>query len=101
VQFKTWPDGITEEPDFIVSVAQIFAPELDILSCEIEDTALKVVCNQTSPHWNYCGGELMFKADAAVVTDPDGKNYSIDQLRQISQAYWTAWQKNAEPKTAA
>jgi len=101
LRFKTWPNDRAAESNLITSAAQIFAPELDILNCELENSALKVVCTQTSSAWSYSGGELVFEVDAAVVSDQAGKSYSIEELRQLSADYWNNWQKNAGKEPAA
>ena len=94
LSFTTWPSDLTSPPDQIKSLLEIFAPELDILGCEIEKDTLKVTCNQSSPKWNYCGGELCLKADSASVTDPGGKEYSIEELGRLSDEYWNEWQRS-------
>jgi hypothetical protein len=93
--FTTWPNDQTAPPAKMESLPDIFAPKLDILGCDIENGALKVICNQSSPQWNYCGGELCLKADSATVTDPGGEEYSIEQLGRLSDEYWNEWQGNA------
>lgn len=101
LSFTTWPSDLTSPPAQIKSIPDIFAPELDVLGCEIENGALKVTCNQSSPKWNYCGGELRLKADSATVTDAGGKEYSIEELGRLCDEYWNEWQRNAGSSPAA
>ena len=88
LSFKTWPKSSEALPDLFSSASQIFEPELEVLSCEIEGDFLKVICNQASEIYSYCGGELLLQADSAVVTDEGGKSYSIVELRQLCKDYW-------------
>ena len=95
ISFATWPSDLNAPATQMDSLADIFAPQLDILGCEVEPSGLKISCNQSSPQWNYCGGELRLAADAATLTDAGGKEYSIDELRRLSEGYWNEWQSNA------
>ena len=88
LSFKTWPKSPEALPDLFSSISEIFEPELEILSCEIEGDFLKVICNQASEIYSYCGGELSLQTDSAEVTDEGGKSYSIVELRQLCKDYW-------------
>jgi hypothetical protein len=57
LSFTTWPDDATAAPDVITDIESIFTPELEILSCELENDSIKVSCNQPLPGLGYCGGE--------------------------------------------
>lgn len=93
IQFTTWPNDPNAEPKKLSSIAEIFEHELEILNGEVADDSFKVICSQPSPTCDYCGGELLLKADSASVTDEDGKDYSLEELRQICRGYWSDWEK--------
>jgi hypothetical protein len=93
IVFETWPKDSNAEPSKISSLSKIFVPELEILGCEVAGDDLKVTCNQPSANCNYCGGTLFLKTDSASVTDESGKEYSIEELRQLSAGYWSDWEK--------
>jgi hypothetical protein len=88
MRFKTWPRDLKSEPALITDVSAIFKPELDILEGNVKDGLFKVVCIQTSPDFDYIGGELYFQAESAQVTDEGGRHYSIDELYSLCKGYW-------------
>jgi hypothetical protein len=91
LHFSTWPKGASAQPSVLRAPDQIFHPELEIMSGEADGDRIKVLCNQPSSSCDYCGGELYLAAESATVIDEDGRDYSIDELRQISKAYWDEW----------
>ena len=76
--------------------AQIFNPELEILGAEIEGDVLNVACNQSSVDIDYCGGNLLLRAESAIVADKGGKSYSIEELQELCRSYCDDW-KNKKP----
>jgi len=88
VRFKTWPSDLKSEPEVLSNVDEIFMPELEILQSEVSQGCIRIVCNQHSHQYDYCGGELQFDVDAAEVSDQNNKLYSIDELSSISDKYW-------------
>ncbi len=90
---ETWPKDRNADPEFISSPTKIFEPELEILSCEVVGSSLRIDCNQASPNWNYCGGTLSLQTDGIIVRDEGGKEYSIEDLDTICREYWSEWRK--------
>lgn len=89
--FSTWPKESAAEPSILRSPAQIFEPELEILSGEYDSEQVMVICNQSSAECDYCGGILYFSASDATVTDEAGQEYSIDALHRLCEDYWDEW----------
>ncbi|HEU4952066.1 MAG TPA: hypothetical protein VFT46_08930 [Holophagaceae bacterium] len=89
--FSTWPKGPDAEPQVLRGPERIFEPELEILSSKSLGGLVEVICSQSSSECAYCGGELYFRADAAMVTDEGGREYSIEDLRRLSREYWDEW----------
>lgn len=99
MRFTTWPNERDAQPRQLASVDAIFAAELDILSSTVEDGAIRVVCNQPSTAYDYCGGELVFHAERATVTDEAGTSYAIDALDKLCKGYWDHWrEKQTAPR---
>ena len=88
LRFMTWPSDLKSEPAVITDISIIFKPELEILEGNIKDGAIQVVCIQSSPDFNYRGGELYLQAEFAQVSDEAGSYYTIDELGSLSQGYW-------------
>lgn len=91
VYFSTWPSDLKSEPEVLKDVTSIFKPELEILEGNFKEGQIQVVCNQHSPEFDYCGGELYLSATSAKVTDEDGKSYSLDELDTLCKGYWEEW----------
>ena len=91
LSFVTWPKDAAAAPQILHDIEDIFNPELDILSGDIAEDRVHVVCNQASPSTPHCGGTLTFRAASAAVTDEKGTPYSLADLAIISRAYWDEW----------
>lgn len=93
VQFSTWPSDLKAKPETITELRKIFEVDLEILEGNIKESLIEVVCNQHSPEFAYCGGELRFRCTSATVTDEAGKAYSIEELGALCKGYWDDWSK--------
>ncbi len=91
LHFTTWPNDRTSPPQVIFDVDLMFGPELDILEANLSENLVQVVCNQTSPDIGYCGGELYFSAESAIVMDEAGRPCSREQLIRLCEEYWNDW----------
>lgn len=94
VKFITWQSDLKSEKEEIFDVSKIFSLELEILESNVIDGLVRVVCDQHSPDCEYCGGELLFSSEVAIVTDENNKEYSIDELDVLCQEYWDEWADN-------
>jgi hypothetical protein len=88
VSFDTWPSNNEVESFEIIDIYEIFKPELEILSAELEGNICKVACNQSSKEFEFCGGTLKFMCNKASVKDSGGKEYGIEELGEICSEYW-------------
>jgi len=91
IKFRTWPSDLKSKAKLITEPSVIFKPKLDILEGNIKEEQIQVICNQASPDFEYCGGELYFSSTLAIVTDEAGKSYSIDELDVLCKGYWDEW----------
>ncbi len=91
LSFSTWPSDLKSPAVLISEVGKIFKAELEILEGDIEKGKIKIVCNQHSSEFDYCGGELYLSAASAEVTDEAGKSYSIEELDVLCKGYWDDW----------
>lgn len=91
VRFSPWLDNPEISPRPWFELSKIFVPELDILSGELENGQVRVVCNQPAAGVGYCGGDLYFDVEAAEVVDEAGMDYSIEALVSLSRGYWDEW----------
>ena len=91
VTFRTWPRILSEAPVDLARADLFLGIGLEILDASVEKAGITVICNQLDPAVPFCGGALHFTAVAAAVTDEAGKDYSIDELCELSRAYWDDW----------
>jgi hypothetical protein len=76
VCFSTWPNDLKSESEALKDIASIFKAELEILEGNYREDQIQVVCNQHSPKFDYCGGELFISAPSAEIADEGGISYS-------------------------
>ncbi|HEY1014967.1 MAG TPA: hypothetical protein VGE07_19825 [Herpetosiphonaceae bacterium] len=95
LEFEPWyhQPPHTADSALLAELDAIFQAELDILSCDLEDGRVKLVCNQTSDDADWCGGFLRFAAAGALVFDEGGAPWDLDQLIELCQGYWEQWEK--------
>jgi hypothetical protein len=98
IQLETWPNQKGHEPEFYRDLQQIFQANLWILDAEIKEKSIVVSCSQADTAFDYCGGYLAFTAESAKVEDESGKEYTIVELGNLSEAYWDEWEINHKNK---
>ena len=96
LRFSTWPNDEAAPPRVVSDPDRIFHAELEILSAEVHGTGVRVICNQPSPNLDYCGGEMDFTVDCAVVRDEHQNVWSVSELSALADAYWSEWQRKSE-----
>ena len=97
-EFRGWPATLQGEKKLVTEFSAIFQSALEILEAKLTDGRIEVICNiKSDADSEFCGGELLFSADAATVRDEANKDYSISELGEICKAYWSEWKaKNAK-----
>jgi len=97
-EFRGWPATLQGEKKLIAETSDIFKSPLEILEAKLTGDRIEVVCNiKSNVDSEFCGGELLFHADAATVRDEANKEYSISELGEICRGYWNDWKlKNAK-----
>ena len=94
-EFRGWPATLQGEKKLVTEFSAIFESALEILEAKLTDGRIEVVCNiKSDADSEFCGGELLFSADAATVRDEANKDYSISELGEICKAYWSEWKAN-------
>ena len=91
LSFSMWSSNLKSPVIVTSDPEKIFKAELEILKGDIENGNIKVVCDQHSSEFDYCGGEIYFSASSAEVTDEAGKSYSIEALGILCKEYWDDW----------
>jgi hypothetical protein len=91
ITFHTWPNTQHAPAELLTDIDVIFTPTLDILESVREENAIKVICNQSSDEYAYCGGELFLECAHATIVDESGTTYAVAALAQLAQEYWNDW----------
>lgn len=99
VRFTPWADdGQSLVPD-ITGFAEIASLDLGVLSAEAEGLKVRIACTQDRPGLGYCGGFLEMAAGGCRVFDESGREWTLEELRKLSDDYWSDWaagNKNAQ-----
>src|SRR5689334_21078344 len=79
-EFRGWPATLQGEKKLVSKLSDIFELPLEILEAKLTGDRIEVVCNiKSNANSEFCGGELLFHADAAMVRDEANKEYSISE----------------------
>jgi hypothetical protein len=99
IRFTPWTDeGHTLIPE-VTDFAEIASLDLGVLSAEAEGPRVKIACTQERPNLGYCGGILEIAARGCRVFDEAGREWTLEELRRLSDDYWSDWaarNKNAQ-----
>lgn len=88
LSFITWPNPFNEPELRLMLVSDIFKAPLEILSADIKNDKVVIICNQHDLRFNYCGGQLLISCDNVQIYDNDSNSLSIDTLDSIANDYW-------------
>lgn len=77
----------------LTDTALIFCPHLQFLEARVKGDKIEVIRNQHDPDLDYGGGEMTLTAEHAEVMDQRDKQYTIQELGQICEAYWKDWEE--------
>jgi hypothetical protein len=92
VRFMPWTDeGHPLIPD-VTDFAEIASLGLGVLSAELDGRMVKIACTQIRPNLGYCGGFLEMAAGGCRVFDESHREWTLEELRRLSDAYWSGWQ---------
>ena len=83
-----WMNPIELEQEYFVELKDIFQAELDILSADIENDLVKVICNQRNVDFDYCGGTLYINCNEIRIYDQERNELTMERLDQIGREYW-------------
>lgn len=94
IYFVPWKDATPDNIDDVESISnieQIFAADLEVLKSHFTDSHIIVALHQFSPDIDYVGGELYIKTSSIVVQDETAKDYTLEEIKALSDGYWEEW----------
>lgn len=91
VSFTPWSDDGRTVVPAITGFVGIASLGLGVLSAEAEGSRVRIACTQDRPGLGYCGGFLEMEAGRCRVFDESGREWSLEELRTLSDGYWREW----------
>ena len=98
LEFKAWMNPINLPQKIFTNIENIFQSSLEILSAEIENEVVKVICNQHNLNLDYCGGTLLIKCENIKIFDEKNNVMTIEELNRICEEYWNEFKTETEQK---
>lgn len=95
LDFEPWMNPPDLKKIVFYSHEDYLKTDLDILSAELKEGFVLIVCAQYDNRLNYAGGTLMISAKDFQLYDHNGKTMTIGQLDSISQKYWKEFNKES------
>lgn len=86
--FSTWANPVNLPSTTLTDLDDIFKLKLEILSSDIDEGKVKVVCNHTDFLSDYCGGELFISSQDFKTFDQGMSELSINKLDKVCNDYW-------------
>ncbi|MCD6012681.1 MAG: hypothetical protein K0Q79_2543 [Flavipsychrobacter sp.] len=80
----------------LTEISEVFQAELTFLEANVENEAVRVVCNGPSHLVDYWGGELFVNCSGVVVFDEGKRMLTVGQLNEICKSYWDDVDKKIE-----
>ncbi len=90
LEFERWMNDQSPAPR-LYDIHEIFRAQLEILEGRVVGQGIEVICNQSAPEFDYCGGSLFFSARGIQIFDQGMTAVALADLDRIQQTYWTEW----------
>ena len=88
LEFIPWMNPINKSQISFITTEDIFQANLEILSAEIENEAVKITCNQLDTNFDYYGGALFMNCKSVKVFDEKNNELTIEILDKVCNEYW-------------
>ena len=96
LEFHPWMNPISLPQILLTDINDIFKAELEILSADIENDFVKIICNQHNLDFDYCGGTLLLNCKTIKIFDQARRQLTITEFSKICDDYWNACSKELE-----
>jgi hypothetical protein len=93
IAFNAWMEDAQRSTKILTQLANIFEPELEILSAKVQAETVVITFNQADSAFDYCGGDLHLRCKEVRVFNQAHQEISPAQLKTIAEGYWADWEK--------
>lgn len=69
---------------------------MEILSADVEDGEVKIICNQDDTDFNFKGGELFLDCESIEIFDQNWNKLEYLELKEIVNQYWKQFERKIE-----
>jgi len=91
IKFSPWVDEGQPPIPAIEDLAKIACLDLEILRTEAKGHTVRVACSVFGAQPAYTGGVLQFGASRYSVFDESRREWTLEELRSLSDGYWSDW----------
>lgn len=91
LRFVPWINEGSDSMADITSFSEIVGLDLGVLSAEAIGSKVRVACTQDRLGFGYSGGFLEIFSSSCRVLDEAGSEWTLGELRKLSDAYWSDW----------
>ena len=88
LEFDPWMNPMQLPKTEMKEFSKVFEAELEIGYSKIENDKVIVSCNQHDIDFDFCGGNLIIKAENGKIFDQNRTEISIEMLSEICNDYW-------------
>lgn len=93
IELDPWTNRVDLPTIIKTDLADIFKAELEVLSADIKEEEVVVICDQHDTDFDYCGGNLLISCQTIKIFDQNKNQLTIDQFGEICKNYWDEWGK--------
>ncbi len=92
IEFDPWTIPVDQPAVIKTDFFDIFKAELEILSTEIKEDTVVIICDQhDKKNFDYRGGNLSIRCEGLKLFDQNKNLLTPEQFEKICSAYWDEW----------
>ncbi len=93
IELEPWMNPITLKKINKTELKEIFKAEIEIGYAETVNGVVKISCNQNDTDYDYCGGNLLIKAENIEIQNHLKQKLLPTDLYKASENYWNKFSK--------
>ena len=93
IEFVAWMNSIDMGQRVFTELEDIFKADLEILSVDIRQDDVQIICNQHDTKFEYFGGNLIINCSRANIFDHNNNLLVVDEFVNVCKKYWDGFSK--------